>query len=215
MAGYTTTTGNELTAGAGYTFTYDNEGNTTSQTEVATGDKTDYTWDYRDRLTGVVEHSSGGSLLMQATYTYDALGRRIGTDVTVSGVETKMWSVYDGENTYADFDGSGTLETRHLYGPAIDASLARTSSGGTTAWYMTDRLGSVRDVVDPSGSVLDHVSYDSYGNILSESNAGNGDRWKYTAREYDSFAGQYDYTSRRFNSRIGGFFLSRSDRHDI
>ena len=32
MSGYTTGTGNELTSGGGYTFTYDNEGNTIGET---------------------------------------------------------------------------------------------------------------------------------------------------------------------------------------
>ena len=77
---------------------------------------------------------------------------------------------------YADFNGSGTLLTRYVSGPGmvngavVDELLARTSSGGTTAWYLTDKLDSVRDVVSSSGSVLDHVVYDSFGNILTETN---------------------------------------------
>ena len=50
-------------------------------------------------------------------------------------------------------------------GAVVDELLARTSSGGTTAWYLTDKLDSVRDVVSSSGSVLDHVVYDSFGNM--------------------------------------------------
>ena len=33
----------------------------------------------------------------------------------------------------------------------MTAILARTSSGGTTAWYLTDKLGSVRDIVEHVG----------------------------------------------------------------
>ena len=113
----------------------------------------------------MTEVTQGGTVI--ATYTYDALNNRIGIDD--SGTQT--WTVYDGTNPYADFNGSGTLEERYLFGPGVvngavvDELLARTSSGGTTAWYLTDKLGSVRDIVSSSGTELDHVVYDSFGNI--------------------------------------------------
>ena len=127
---------------------------------------------------------------------YDALDRRIGFDD--SGTQT--WTVYDGTNPYGDFNGSGTLLERYLFGPGVvngavvDELLARTSSGGTTAWYLTDKLGSVRDIVNSSGTVQDHVVYDSFGNIVTETNAANGDRFKFAGMEYDSTTGQ-DYAA--------------------
>ena len=56
---------------------------------------------------------------MVATYTYDALNRRIGIDDN----GTQTWTVYDGQNPYADFNGSGTLTERYLNGPAVDQIL--------------------------------------------------------------------------------------------
>ena len=57
-----------------------------------------------------------------ATYTYDALNRRIG----FKDNGTQTWTVYDGTspfaNPYADFNGSGTLLTRYVVGPAVDRS---------------------------------------------------------------------------------------------
>src|SRR5581483_30659 len=80
-SGYTTVAGNEMTASPGYTYTYDAEGNLSSKTETASGKITTYAYDYRDRLTGVTQKSSGGSVLLAATYTYDALNRRVGMKV--------------------------------------------------------------------------------------------------------------------------------------
>ena len=121
---------------------------------------TTYTYDDRNRLTQV---TVGGTIV--ATYTYDALNRRIGFDDN----GTQTWVVFDGSspfaNPYADFNGSGTLLTRYVSGPAIDELFARTSSGGTSAWYLTDRLGTVRDIANTSGTVIYHVVYDSYGNV--------------------------------------------------
>ena len=114
-------------------------------------------------------------------------------------------------NPYADFNGSGTLTERYLFGPGVvngalwTEILARTSSGGTTAWYLTDKLGSVRDIVSSSGTELDHIVYDSFGNIVTETNASNGDRFKFAGMEYDSVTGQYYDRARYYLSSIGRF----------
>ena len=137
------------------------------------------------------------------------MNRRIGIDDN----GTQTWTVYDGTNPYADFNGSGTLQVRYQYGPGVvdgavvDQFLARTSSGGTTAWYLPDKLGSVRDIVSTSGTVLDHVVYDSFGNIVTETNAANGDRFKYAGMQYDAAIGQY-YDDARWYSPTRGTFIS-------
>ena len=131
---------------------------------------------------------------VEALSFYDALNRRIKIDD--SGTTT--WTVYDGTNPYADFNSSGTLQERYLSGPGVvngaivDQLLARTNSSGTTAWYLTDKLGSVGDIVNStSGGTLDHIVYDSFGNIVTETDAANGDRFKFAGMEYDSTTQQY------------------------
>ena len=187
--GYTTTTGNRMTASPGYTYTYDAEGNTSAKTETGTSKVTTYGYDHRNRLTGVTQKNGGGSVIMQATCVYDALGRRIKTDVDADGAgggaATVTWSMYDGQNTYADFNSGGTLTMRYLHGLAIDELFARMDSGGTVAWYLTDHLGTVRDIVDTSGSSVYHASYEAFGTIVSETGSG-GDRFAFTGREWDS-----------------------------
>src|SRR5205814_2186996 len=113
-----------------------------------------------------------------------------------------------GQNTYADFDGSGNLEMRYLYGAAVDELLARTDSGGATTWYLTDKLGTVRDIVETTGTVLDHLSYDSYGKVLTESSAADGDRFKFAGREYDTETGLY-YNRARYYDPTTGQFVSQ------
>ena len=55
--GYTTGAGNEMTSGGGYTYTYDNAGNTISKKQLSTGDVWTYSYDYLNRMTGAVEKS--------------------------------------------------------------------------------------------------------------------------------------------------------------
>ena len=65
-----------------------------------------------------------------------------------------------------DFNGSGSLEMRYLNGPTgdlVDSVIARESSGGTVAWYLPDRLGTIRDLINNSGSIIDHIDFSALG----------------------------------------------------
>ena len=173
-AGYSTGTGNRLASDGVYSYAYDDEGELVSRTETATGDRTLYKWDVRGRLVEV-DSKVGGVTTVLASYAYDALDRRIG--VAEGGATT--WTVYDGNAPLLDFDGSGALKARYLDGPSaagVDAVLARETPTGGTAWYLRDRLGSVRDVVNNSGVVIDHVEYNAFGGVESETSPAAGDR---------------------------------------
>jgi RHS repeat-associated protein len=213
MTGYTTGTGNRLTSDGTYSYTYDDDGNTLTKTRISDGQKYEFGWDYRDRLTQVLLKNSSGTVVQQSDYTYDAFNRRIIKSFDDDGpgphTATVTKTIYDGAsfmaNSYADFDGSNTLTVRYLYGPAVDMILARRDTSGTVAWYLADHLGSVRDIAATSGTVLDHISYSTFGKVMSETNASNGDRWKYTGREYDSDSGSYFFRARFHDPSSGRF----------
>jgi RHS repeat-associated protein len=63
----------------------------------------------------------------------------------------------------------------------------------------------VRDVVDATGASQNHVVFDSFGNVTSESNPGFDTRFSFTGREFDVETGNYDYRNRQFNPRSGKF----------
>jgi len=209
--GYTVGTGGTLSASPNATYAYDSAGHVTAKTDTTTGKITTFSYDYRDRMTGATRKTSGSVVDYQVTYTYDALNRRIGEQIDAdgagSGTPVQTWTVFDGQNPYADFTGSGTLKDRYLYGPAVDSLLARTDASGTTAWYLADRLGSVRDIVDVSGNVVYHTGYDSFGNNVSTSGSG-GDRFGFTGREHDAALNLY-YNRARFYDPATGRFLIR------
>src|SRR5262249_2625640 len=108
---------------------------------------------------------------------------------------------------YADFNSTGSVLNRYLADPrAIDAFFARTDgAGNNTAWYLADMLGSVREIVNTSGTVLDDIRYDSFGNILSESSPSNGDRFKFAGMQWDSEIGQYYVWHRDYLAGPGRF----------
>gem|GEM_PF-6710263 len=72
-------------------------------------------------------------------------------------------------------------------------------------WYLSDHLGTVRDLADAAGEVIDHIAYDSFGNVLAESNPAAGDRFRFTGREFDAATGQYYYRARYYDGTIGRF----------
>ena len=75
---------------------------------------------------------------------------------------------------------SGSLTMRYMWGPT--GIVARQTSGGTVAWYLADQLGTVRDIINNSGAIIDHVDFSAFGTVLDESSPTNGDRFTGFAR---------------------------------
>jgi RHS repeat-associated protein len=201
-SGYATGTGNRLENDGTWTYTYDAEGNLTKRSKGAQDETWTFGYDHRNQLIWVEQRSTdGGTLLLRAEYDYDVFGNRIEKRIDSDGdssVDVTQRYAYDGWNpargtpvgnenwdVWADFDGSNTLETRYVRGDAVDELFARIDASDDTYWVLTDRLGSVRNVVDESGVIQGTVAYDGFGNITSESGASAVGRYKWTGREFD------------------------------
>jgi len=119
---------------------------------------------------------------------------------------TQQWTAYDGDNAYADFSGQ-TLTTRYVFANGPDEIVARTNaSGNSTAWYLTDNIGSVRQIVDASGGSLYRANYFTFGGIVPGSQSGTGgDRFKFAGREWDSEIGLYYNRARYYDPNTGRF----------
>src|SRR5262249_41688229 len=75
--------------------------------------------------------------------------------------------------------------------------------GGTAAWLLTDRLGSVRLVTDGSGVEKDRIGYGAYGKVTSESDATWGGRFKYTGQESEDGLSQQRHHWRWYDLESG------------
>jgi RHS repeat-associated protein len=104
----------------------------------------------------------------------------------------------NGSQLWADLTSANAMQTRYLSGDGADQWLARIDSTGTY-WLLTDHLGSIRDVMNSSGTVIDHINYDAFGLITSETNSANGGRLKYAGYESDSALGLYHAGARYYD----------------
>jgi len=207
-------------------FTYDDEGNRLSKANIATGELVEYTWDHRNRLTGIVTKDSLGIVTHEVQYTYDIFNRRIvktiDADGAGSGAPLQEIYIYDGlreergnagDHILLRFDEAENLTGRYLHGPNVDQILASEdvtspSVAGDVLWALTDHLGSVRDLAEyDSGtdttSVANHIVYDAYGQIISESNSAVDFLYGFTGRERDTESDLQYNRARYYDATIG------------
>ncbi|MDR3638705.1 MAG: RHS repeat-associated core domain-containing protein [Isosphaeraceae bacterium] len=203
---------NELLSDGTYNYSYDAEGNLVKKTDIATGAVTRYTWDYHNRLTKVVYLNASGTETGEVDYTYDVndelIGESVQTGAPGSQAPVVQRFVYDGTNIALVFNGAGALTDRYLYGPGVDQVLADENSAGQISWFLTDDLGTVRTVINSSGTVLDHLQYDSFGRIVSQTSPSAAPLFGFAGQMFDRATGlQYDQA--RFYDPSTGRFLSQ------
>jgi RHS repeat-associated protein len=166
------------TGGSGYAYAYDPGSNITSITsngavttlsynqinELAapavfdangnptTLDGTTYTWDGADRLVSVVKGAD------ESDFTYDGEGR-------VVRVVDKQNGTVVADDAYLWCGPTRCAKRDNLAGSAVAKQYFQAGevAGGAGYYYVTDRLGSVRMLIDGTGAVRAQYDYDPYG----------------------------------------------------
>jgi RHS repeat-associated protein len=169
--------------------------------ETATGKVTEYVWDYRNRLTSVLFKDAQGAVAKTIDYLYDVDNQRIGK--RIDGAVTERY-VLDRNQIALVFDGNGNQTHRYLYGTQIDQVLAD-EAPARTLWALGDNQGTIRDLIDNGGNLVEHLTYDSFGKVISTPITDF--RYGYTGREQDSETG-LDYYRARYYDAANGKFIS-------
>src|SRR5262245_53934898 len=113
----------------------------------------------------------------------------------------------ENNDVWADLNGSGSLTTRYIRGDVIDQIFSRIDSG-TNYWELTDRLGSVRDVINNSAVIKDTIGYDGFGGITSETDSSFRGRYAWTGREIDTEI-NLQYNRARYYDASTGRWISQ------
>jgi RHS repeat-associated protein len=187
--GYTPNGLNQYSAISGVsTITYDPKGNLTQ----AGGP----TYSYN------AENELATQLIGSTTYRfyYDPHHRLINS--TQTGVRLQ----YDGDRLVAEYDSSGNLLRRYVFGPNEDEPLVWYEGSGTTVrrWLAADTQGSIVQVTDSGGTTLATNTYDEYG-IPASSNDSYGSRFRYTGQQWLSELGMSYYKARIYSPTLGRF----------
>ncbi len=218
MTGYTTGPNNQLLTAGDHEFEYDGEGNRIKQTDTATDDYVEYTWDHRNRLTKVTFFDDSDTKTKEILYTYDTHNRRIRRQLDANGngiIDSAQNIVYDAdwkpglEDIVLIFDESDDLQHRFLHGPGIDQPLAD-EQPTKLHWLLPSQLGTITDVAEynpgtDTSTNINHLTYTSFGQIASQTNSANEPYYTYTAREWDDDAELYYYRARWYDPGVGRF----------
>ncbi len=217
-----------------YYYTYDADGNRTARfVNTTSGDETldsnasditIYKWNNAGELVSATyyptysdyTYATGGT---ETDYTYDAFGEMVSR---TSGGNTENY-VYDGKNLVLVLNSSGQVTERELYAAAVDKILASETvapvesgpqAAGTVNWLLTDNQSTVRDVAQYAisvTSVVDHLVYDSFGQITWQSNSSYQPRFTYAGMQFDAASGLY-YDNARWYDPVNGLFISQDPR---
>jgi RHS repeat-associated protein len=205
--GYLHNPGNQMIQGRKLSYGYDNNGNQTGKIIPAALDKSwTQTWDYENRLVKVEKVK--GAEKRTVTFSYDAMGRRIGkvSTFTKGAVQkTSSWQyVYDNDNIVLEvFTENGMVtKTFYTHGVGTDEPLALERSG-QYYFYHADGLGSVASLTDPSRNIVQNYEYDSFGMVKPQTSFTNS--YAYTGREWDKETGLYYYRARYYDPMEGRF----------
>ncbi|HYD38680.1 MAG TPA: RHS repeat-associated core domain-containing protein, partial [Allosphingosinicella sp.] len=178
---------NQYTAAGPASFTYDANGNLTSD------GTTSYVYDVENRLVGA---SNGASLV------YDPLGRLAQLSGGAAGTTHFL---YDGNDLIAEYSGSGTLLRRYVHGPGADEPVAVYEGAALGVagrrYTLPDERGSIIGLVNANGTPSVINTYDSWG-IPGAANAG---RFQYTGQAWLPELGMYYYKARIYSPTLGRF----------
>ena len=142
------------------TYNYDPDGFLTTKTDGS--QVTAYNYSVRGELLQVT--LPDGTVI---DYIHDPMGRRIAKQVNGSTVEKYLWS---GLTTLlAVYDGSDNLIQRFEYADGrLPAAMVQS---GATYYLAYNQVGSLRLVSDSAGHVVKRIDYDTFGNIIDDTNA--------------------------------------------
>jgi len=166
---------------------------------------TQYAYDATGQLTAIT------NVLGQVQqYQYDPVNRMTNKTYLGAGDVTRFY--YDDQwRLIAEYDGGGNLLAKYVYGPEIDEPV-RMTRGGNDYYYHAAALGTVTEITDANGNVVERYTYDVYGEPQMWDASGSpiansqiGNRLLFQGRDRDPATGLYNFRNRYYSPGLGRF----------
>ena len=211
---------NQLLENNDYDFSYTVNGNVETKRNKKNNELFEYTWDNENQLIQVKQKKNVTELIKTIDYKLDGSGRRI--EKTVTNTQNLSYSrqyFYDQEDILLEFDQDNQIIAAYFHGPGIDRPLAmlrdNNKNGNLDAneifYYTRDNLGSIRDLLNYQGKLVQRYTYGVYGVTRIEKDNPEDDQkfvenpYAFTGREWDQETGDYYYRARYYNPETGRF----------
>jgi RHS repeat-associated protein len=213
----------QLTQRGQTSLSYDAKGNLTQDKNGQ-----QYTWDQDNKLSAA---DLDGNNTPDATYEYDALGRRV--TKTYNGLT--MLYVRAGWRTLAEYENGGSgyqLARKFVYGDYVDEPLMmvrlveekkdsreKTESGTETGisitpaaqmieekyYYHANANYNIAAMTNAAAAIVEQYRYSAYGIPVTITTNTIGNPFYFTGKRYDAELGWYDYNFRPFDPAQGRF----------
>ncbi|MEZ6189480.1 MAG: RHS repeat-associated core domain-containing protein [Planctomycetota bacterium] len=161
--------------------------------------------DYKNRLVGVTEKSTGTPI---ATYVYYSDNRRAQKTVFATGETTTFF--YDGWQVCEE---TGASNATYVWNPVYVDELCRMDRDGGQFYAHQNARADVVAVSDATGAVVEQRFFDDYGQVFDTAKQGTtlsavGNPYGFQGRRLDPETGLY-YFRNRYYSPSEGRFIQR------
>ncbi len=202
--GGTYDTGNRVLTSNGFTYTHDLDGNIIRKYNSSTGEDHQYTWSSDGRLTDVYYNDGLGDSPLIVHYDYNAYGQPVLRSLDSS--LDRVW-VYDRGQLLGEFNAANGEQrvAEYLYNPGVDDPYG-VITGATTP----TRIDYLK--LDESGSVLGAyegttitmtASYDDWG--VPSVGVGQAGNLLWKSLHHDEYTGLYYVRARWYDPSLGRF----------
>jgi RHS repeat-associated protein len=112
--------------------------------------------------------------------------------------------IYDNEDILLELNGANAIVARYTHGPGIDEPLIM-EKNAQSFYYHADGLGSITEITNQSGVLVQRYAYSSFGKIESQLNPNLVQPYTYTGREFDAEVGTYYFRARFYDPATARF----------
>jgi RHS repeat-associated protein len=216
------TTNNQLSTDGVYNYYYDLEGNMSSRVKldvygVETDERREFEWDHRNRLTLVLDYNASDVLIQTVGFSYNHENlltfREVYKNSTLYAHTRYEFNGSQLSVDYGEYHGVNAYGHRIVYGPMTNMALFDvTGPNDSNGVYVLvgDHQNTVRDMVRrnvTSGDFehINHIQYDSFGNIKDQSYTGSDLVMVigYTGSYYERYTGMVYNWNRWYDSNAG------------